>query len=78
MLSDFEKKAALVEAERKRVNAEFGITELDIILRKRQKLKELLKENIKKCTFKFLIEKAKGHSKIRNQVYINLEGSLFL
>ena len=53
------------------------ISDEDIIIRSTENLKSLLRENTQIAAFNFLIEKAKGHSKVRQNLYKNLNGSKY-
>ena len=54
---------------------ELGITNDDLAQGK-ETLREKLKAKSKECAFKELIEKAKSHTKIREDIYTNLDGAM--
>ena len=54
-----------------------NVSEDDVVNSNKNDFKELIKMKIKNEAFNMLIEKAKTHSKVRSDLYMNMEGSSY-
>ena len=55
-----------------------GITEHTILTSSKASLKDILSKNVQQEAYKHLMEKAKSHSKVKHEAYLDLNGSKYL